>query len=139
MKSLLCRSSVSVGLFGDTGVLIFRLFIGLTMAFAHGLGKLPPNAQFVGGVSSMGFPMPELFAWAAGLSEFLGGIFIALGLLTSPAAFFLGFTMLVAAFGVHGADPFQVKEMSLLYLAACIFFMTYGGGRFSLDAIINKK
>lgn len=55
----------------DFGLLIFRLFIGLTMAFAHGWGKLPPPQMLVDGLSSMGFPLPIFFAWCAALSEFL--------------------------------------------------------------------
>lgn len=139
MKALLFRNSVSLGLAGDLGFLVLRLFAGLVMAFAHGLGKIPPAPGFIGAVSGLGFPMPELFAWAAGLSEFLGGILIALGLLTGPSALFLGFTMLVAAFGAHGADAFNVKELSLFYLTVYFFFVLYGGGRFSLDAIINRS
>lgn len=139
MKALLFRNSVSLGLAGDFGFLVLRLFAGLVMAFAHGLGKLPPKAGFVGAVSGLGFPAPELFAWAAGLSEFVGGILIALGLLTGPSALFLGFTMLVAAFGAHGSDPFNIQELSLFYLSVYFFFVLYGGGRFSLDAIINRS
>lgn len=138
MKSLLFKGSASLGLTADFGLLVLRLFAGLVMAFAHGLGKLPPPQPFIDGVAALGFPMPEFFAWSAGLAEFLGGILLALGLLTSPAALFLAFTMLVAAFGAHGADAFNVQELSLFYLVVYFFFATYGAGRFSLDAIISK-
>ena len=123
----------------DLGLLIFRLFVGLTMAFAHGLGKLPPSEQLIGGVSSMGFPMPVVFAWAAALAEFAGGVLIAGGLFTRHASLFLGFTMGVAAFVAHSADPFNVKEMALLYLASCVLLFFTGAGRFSLDSSIRKK
>ena len=58
------------------GILVFRVFIGLTMAFAHGLGKLPPPQMLIDGVQSMGFPLPIVFAWAAALSEFVGALLI---------------------------------------------------------------
>lgn len=117
----------------DLGLLIFRLFVGLSMAFAHGLGKIPPSDKFLSGVEALGFPLPIVFAWAAGLSEFIGGLLIALGLWTRPASLFLGFTMLVAAFGRHGADPFGVKELSLFYFFACVLLIFAGAGKFSLD------
>ena len=125
--------------YDDMALALLRLFIGLTMAFAHGLGKLPPSEMLVGGVSSLGFPVPEFFAWCAGLAEFVGGILLAIGLLTRPAAGFVVFTMVVAAFGVHGADPFQQKEMSLLYLFSSLFFVIHGAGRWSVDHILSKK
>jgi putative oxidoreductase len=122
----------------DLGLLIFRLFIGLTMAFSHGLGKLPPPEQLVTGVAAIGFPMPFFFAWCAALSEFLGGILIALGLFTRYAALFLGFTMAVAGLIVHSADPFQVKELAFLFLASAVLLVFSGAGRFSLDRILRK-
>lgn len=123
----------------ELGLLLFRLFIGLAMAFSHGLGKMPPPEQMITGLAAMGFPLPILFAWCAGLSEFLGGLLIAAGLFTRWAAAFLGITMAVAAFVAHAADPFGKKEMALLYLAACVLLLLQGGGKFSLDRIIRKK
>jgi putative oxidoreductase len=122
----------------DLGLLLFRVFIGAAMAFAHGLGKLPPSEQLVQGVTAMGFPQPELFAWAASLSEFAGGLLIVIGLLTRPAALFLGVTMFVAAFVAHANDTFQQKEMALLYLFSCVLLLFCGPGKFSADRLIRR-
>lgn len=108
------------------------------MALAHGLGKLPPQEKFIVGLGEMGFPAPVFFAWCAGLAEFLGGLFLALGLLTRPSAFFLGVTMFVAGFIRHGADPYRQKELAFFYLVVAIFFFLQGGGKWSLDRMIRK-
>lgn len=123
----------------DIGLLILRLSFGLAMAFAHGLGKVPPSERFIEGVASMGFPMPTFFVWGAGLSEFVGALFIALGLLTRPSAVLLAGTMFVAAFIRHAADPFNVKELAILYFAFSVAFVFLGAGRLSLDSLIRKK
>ncbi|WP_374077944.1 DoxX family protein [Bdellovibrio bacteriovorus] len=125
--------------YDDVALTLLRVFIGLTMAFSHGLGKLPPPQMMVDGVAALGFPAPEFFAWCAGLAEFAGGILLAIGLLTRPAAAFVVFTMLVAVFGAHGADPFAKKEMALLYLFSSLFFVLHGAGRWSVDHMISKK
>lgn len=125
--------------YDDVALTALRVFIGLTMAFSHGLGKIPPSEMLIGGVASLGFPAPELFAWMAGLAEFAGGLLLALGLLTRPAAAFVVFTMVVAAFGVHAADPFVKKEMALLYLFTSLFFVLHGAGRWSIDHILTNK
>lgn len=122
----------------DIGLLILRLGFGLTMAFAHGLGKVPPSEGFINATASMGFPLPTLFAWAAGLSELLGGVLIAIGLATRPAAFFLAITMAVAAFVRHGPDPFSDKEMALLYLFASVVLVVAGAGRYAVDRALRK-
>jgi len=123
----------------DLGLLLSRLLFGLIMATMHGWGKMPVSDRFIKGVGGMGFPLPEFFAWAAGLSEFLGGILIAIGLATRPSAFFLLTTMLVAAFVRHGDDPFSSQEKSLLYAVAALLFLFSGAGRYSIDAYLNKK
>lgn len=138
MKNLLFKVTKESSLSLELSLLLPRVFIGLTMAITHGLGKLPPPEGMIAGVEGMGFPAPVLFAWAAGLAEFLGGLFIAIGFLTRPSALFLGFTMLVAAFGAHGADPFEKKELSLLYFFITLIFIIRGSGKLSVDGMVNK-
>ncbi len=123
----------------ELGLFILRVFMGLSMALAHGLTKFPPPEKLILGVQSMGFPVPIVFAWLVMASELIGGVFIALGLFTRLSALFLGVTMFVAAFMIHGADPYQKQELALFYLSTCLFFLLNGGGMLSLDRLLRKK
>ena len=148
-------------LLNDLALLILRLS-GLGMAVAHGYGKLAALAagdggRFIAGVESLGFPLPGLFAWAAALAEFLGGLCVALGLGTRVAAAFAGFTMFVAAFVRHHALQHLLvavgamkaseettrswgnPEMALLYLVVFATLALTGGGRFSLDRLLPGR
>lgn len=136
-KALSANNSNPV--FDHISMTLLRVFTGLTMALAHGMGKLPPPEQMTGALESMGFPMPGISAWAAALAEVVGGILLAIGLLTRPAAAFMAFTMFIAAFVVHSADPFQKKELALLYLVISLFFVFKGSGNWSVDAKIGKN
>lgn len=122
----------------DAGLLLFRVFIGLALAWGHGINKLPPSEGFTAGVAEMGFPAAVGFAWAAGIAEFVGGHLIALGLLTRPAALFVALTMCVAAFIRQAGDPFPDLEKPLLFLAAAVLLMVMGAGRFSFDARLRR-
>jgi putative oxidoreductase len=139
MKNLLFKSTPELSTSHELTMTILRVFAGLSMAFAHGLGKVPPSEQLIGGVSSMGLPAAGFFAWVVALSEFGGGILLALGLLTRVAAFFLFCTMFVAAFLVHGADPFNVKELAFLYLVIYTVFLARGASSWSIDRFISKN
>ena len=139
MKRLFFGTTPETQLSNEITITLLRVFAGLAMALTHGFGKIPPPEMLVNGISSMGMPAPELFAWMAALAEFAGGILLAMGLLTRPAALFLASTMLVAGFIVHGADPFNVKEMAFLYLVIYLVFLARGAGKWSLDYLISKK
>ncbi|MEL6615817.1 MAG: DoxX family protein [Bacteroidota bacterium] len=123
----------------DIGLLVLRVSTGFAMAIAHGWGKIPPSEGFIAKTGDLGFPLPEVFAWAAGLSEFAGGLLIALGLLTRPAAAALLFTMGVAFFGAHAGDPFGDREMAFLYGMISLALMATGAGRYSLDALLGRQ
>ncbi|MEZ4742328.1 MAG: DoxX family protein [Bdellovibrionota bacterium] len=138
MKKLLFSGQNIEGMLPNFLFFVVRVQIGLMMAFGHGLGKIPPQEQFIGFLSKMGLPFPDFLAWCAGLSEFLCALFVALGLMTRLSASFLLITMFVAAFIAHGADPFAKKEMALLYFSGFLAFLALGAGSFSLDAIVRK-
>lgn len=139
MRDLLVGGAGGASRTSDAGLLVLRVFAGLALALAHGMGKLPPSERFVGTVAGMGFPAPLVFAWAAGASEFLGGLLVALGLLTRPAAAFALATMLVAAVLRHAGDPFLEREKALLFAAAMLLFVLAGAGRYSLDALVARR
>ena len=120
------------------GWLVFRVGIGLMMA-PHGFGKLmnfskiaPNFMNFMG----LGGSISLALVVAA---EFFGALAVMFGFLTRWAAFSIVFTMSVAAFIAHAADPFAKKELALLYALVFLFPLIAGGGKFSLDSLIAKK
>ena len=123
----------------DVMLALFRVFAGLSMAFAHGIKKVPPSEGFIEHTGDLGFPLPEFFAYAAGLSEFGGALLLAFGLFTRPAAFFVAMTMFVAAFINHAGDPFGNVEKAYLYFAIAVIYLVLGSGRYSLDSLARKK
>lgn len=138
VKNILFGGESGLSYPANAGLALLRIFAGISLAFAHGIGKLPPGEGLIGGTANLGFPMPALFAWAAALSEFLGGIFLALGLFTRLSGFFVAFTMFVAAFGVHAADPYGKKELALMYMFVGLAFAIKGSGDWSLDSFLRK-
>lgn len=138
MRELLFGYVKMTSVVGDVGLLVLRVFAGLSIMYAHGLQKFPPSERFIQATGEMGFPIPVLFAWAAALSEVVGGVLLALGLLTRPAAFFIMCTVGTAAFVRHAADPYRIKELPLLFLATAFLFLCVGAGRFALDRLVRK-
>ena len=121
----------------NIGMTLLRIFAGVTLMMAHGRGKLPPSEDFISSAASIGFPSPTLFAWAASLSEFVGGAFLALGFLTRVSGFFICCVMVTALLGVHRADPFAKQELAFLYFFTAFAFMLRGAGDWSIDRYLR--
>ena len=124
------------------GLLLARLVFGLAMA-AHGSQKLfgwfggYGLAGSGGFFEGLGFRPGKRFAMAAGLSEFGGGLLIALGLLGPVGSALVLSVMLVAAVTVHLKNPFFAGtngvEVPLLYAASAVALALTGPGTYSVD------
>ena len=75
-----------------------------------------------------------------GTVELVGGLLVALGLFTRPAAFLCSGMMAVAYFMAHasgGALPIINKgELAVVYCFVFLYIFFRGGGPVSLDALI---
>jgi len=127
----------------DVGLLLIRLALGLTMA-AHGAQKL--FGWFGGGGISgtgqfftmSGYPSGEGMAVVAGLSELLGGLGLAAGLLT-PLAGAAVVGTLVNALAVKWGGGFFAPagvEYEILLAAAAAGIALTGPGRYALDRFL---
>jgi putative oxidoreductase len=67
-------------------------------------------------------------------SEVLCAGLLLLGIKTRYVAIPLAITMFVAAFVIHADDPFQKKELALMYLSAYLVLFFTGGGKLQLKA-----
>lgn len=130
----------------NIAIFLLRFASGLMLAYFHGLGKIKSAiAYFIKGdewkflntVKSIGFPAPELFALAATLSEFIGGILLAVGLFTRYSAIFIAFTMAVAIYRHLTTD--MRFELAGLYFLVAIVFIFKGGEGISIDSLVKKR
>jgi putative oxidoreductase len=131
------------------GIVVLRVLVGLMMIIGHGLPKIE---NFAARKEFFYVPdfLPDRFASMSLLAcigaEVFAATFVIIGFATRPAAFILGFTMVVAAFGALGGAPWfqssptlvDTKELSILYLIPMISLILSGGGAYSLDALFYK-
>jgi putative oxidoreductase len=122
----------------DFALLIVRVSFALMM-LTHGLPKLEKliAGETVAFVNVMGLGR-TLSLTLAVFAEVVCSVFLLFGLWTRFAAFFMACTMAVAAFYIHGGDPFSQREMSLLYLVVYVMLLLVGGGKYSIDARLYK-
>ena len=125
--------------YSDIGLLTLRVGVAAFMMFAHGADKL---VNFSANVAH--FPDPLGFGATLSLvlavfAEFFCSLAIGFGFLTRIATIPPIITMLVAAFVVHGADPWSKQELALVYFLAYLTILIAGPGRCSIDRLVLRK
>jgi putative oxidoreductase len=113
---------------------VLRVVAGL-LFLEHGTGKL------------FGFPAwpahggPAMFQleWFAGIIESLGGLLVALGLFTRPAAFLMSGEMAIGYWLFHAPrNVFPLLnggDAAVLYCFLFLYFFVAGGGAWSVDRL----
>jgi putative oxidoreductase len=119
----------------DLCALLLRLIFGGLFIY-HGYTKiasfdeiLPHFKDIIGIGSKLSFIL-VIFA------EFFCGLLVFLGFLTRLTVIPIFITMFVAYFIAHADDPFQNKELALVFLLLSIVIFISGSGKYSLDKIL---
>ena len=106
-----------------------------------GGGGVAGTAQFF--EQNLGLYPGLLFAGLAGATEFVGGLLLALGLLTRLSAAAVVAVMAYAAFVVHWGNGFFWTaggyEFLLLWGLVALALVIRGGGPLSLDRVLGWK
>jgi putative oxidoreductase len=120
-------------------LLLLRVGAGAMLFLSHGWPKVDSFAEL-----SATFPDPlgigsPLSLSLAVFAEVACALLVVLGVRTRLAALPPLVTMLVAAFVVHAGDPWEKKELALLYALPFLTLLFAGGGRYSLDTLLESR
>lgn len=122
------------------GLPVIRFIIGAIVAY-HGLEVFSPGkiAGYAEWDSIKNFPFPKFMVYLAKGIEFAGGICLALGLFTRPAAILIFFTMMFICFKVGSGKFYYEDQAPFMYgLLSLVFFFT-GPVSLALDNLFFKK
>lgn len=138
MKELLFKLVVSDNRHFQLAILFLRIFIGCMM-LSHGWAKAQSFSTLVAHFPDPLGTGPTISLLLILCAEIGCSILLIIGLITRLATLPLIFGMLVVFFVVHGNEPFNIRELPLLYLGVYFVLLWAGGGRYSLDGWIARK
>lgn len=125
--------------FTSLGLLLLRLGTGFFLLYGHGWSKITHFAQRSATFSD---PLGVGSATSLGLvvfAEVFCSIAVMLGLLTRLSVIPIVIFSLVAVLLQHAADPWNKKELALLFLVPCVALFFTGAGRYSIDAWLARR
>jgi len=119
---------------------ILRVVAGGALV-THGWGKIQDPFGNVGLVESLGFYPGEVWSLLLSITEFFGGLFLAVGFLTRPAALGAFFVLCVTSYfhWIVKAEGWMGAEKSVIWASIMLFFVIRGANRHSVDARIGRQ
>lgn len=128
---------------GDWAIEFVRAYLGALLIW-RGFYILENTGQFLELLNAQELPMAAFFfAHYVVFAHVIGGAMLAIGLLTRVVAAFqtpilLGAVFILYARGAAGA-PGSELEYALLVLGLLTMYVFYGGGRLSVDHVIDLQ
>jgi len=127
-------------------LLAVRLYWGFQFA-QTGWGKLHNLVKITGFFASLNIPFPSVTAPFVSTLEFVGGVFLMLGLFSRPVALLLACNMFVAywtadreAFSAIVSDPGKFYAADpYTFLFASLMVLIFGAGLFAVDTLVAKR
>ena len=121
-------------------IVLMRVIAGGTLA-VHGWPKILDPFKNVEMVEQLGFVPGNLWSPMLAGTEFFGGILLAIGFLTRPAAVAATIVLLVTVWfhWVAQSQGFSGSEKSILWAAITFYFVAHGGGPFSVDRALRRE
>lgn len=125
----------------DVALDVIRVFLGIAL-FIRGLLFVSDSSSIMElvAVGEMDYMLPSLMMYAAILAHLVGGLMMAVGLLTRIAALVqipvLMGAVIIALLQGGLIEPNQSLELSALVLVLLFIFLVFGSGRYSVNYLI---
>lgn len=122
----------------DLAILLLRVGTSL-MLLTHGWAKITNFSERLNNFADPIGLGPAVSLQLVIFAEFFCTIFLMLGFMSRVFLIPLIINMAVIVFVVHGDDPFNRQELSLMYLLVFVVLLFTGPGKLSLDGQILKR
>lgn len=126
----------------DIPLLFFRFYLayGFWITFMF---KVEDLSKFAKNLADMHYPLPEVAAWVALITEGAGVLCLVFGFLTRLITLPLMFLLCVAIATVHWGHGYNACkggwEIPLIFLMVLFSLLILGPGRISIDALFTRS
>lgn len=124
----------------DPSVTLLRVIAGLALVM-HGWGKIQDPTGMAGMLEGIGFWPGSFWSVLVSVTEFFGGLMLALGFLTRPAAVAIAINLAVTIWfhWILKEQGYGGAEKSILWTAIAFYFAVHGAQGWSIDRLLKKE
>ena len=124
----------------ENGLTLLRLIVGFFMIY-HGYEVFDVEKMkgYLDWDMFKNSSSGKFMVYAGKAAEFVGGIFLFIGLFTKIAALILIFTMAYIAFFVGNGKIWYEDQHPFLFVLLGLVFIFCGPGNWSVDKVIERK
>lgn len=139
MRDLLLLTPL--GRLSDLTLLLLRLVTGSFLIYQtqDNVFSAARMQIFIDFCRQAGIPNPELWAPVSVWFQFIAGIAFILGLMTRWLGLITTLNFMVACWFVHWAQPLPGWWPALILVFLGLYFGTRGAGRYSVDAVLERR
>jgi putative oxidoreductase len=139
-QNVMLRKFLSSKVISENGLALIRMMAGM-LILVHGFGLFHQGHMEgnVAWLTDLHFPAPVFMAYLGKGAEFIGGIFLVLGLLARFTAVVLMINMAVITFVMGSGRIFSEDEQPWLLLILFLWIFFNGAGKWSLDRLLFDK
>ena len=142
MRTLYNKFIEGTGKLRDIPLLLFRWILAIGF-FEPAMMKVKNLSSVAEWFGSMNYPLPMISATLSMVTEVSGIILLVLGLGTRLISIPMMFIMVIATLTVHLPNGFPAGdngfEIPLYYFMMLFALVIYGGGKYSLDHLWDKR
>jgi len=130
--------------FSDAAFLVLRVLVGAFLMWGtwDNIASSERMQEFVGFLTALKCPLPELAAPVSVYAQFLCGALILVGLLTRWAGLVMTFNFIVAVALLTlggGETDFRALFPPLVMIAIPLVLATHGPGQYAADALLTRS
>ena len=127
--------------FGDAALLLMRVAIGAFIVWGVWDNVVSPERmqEFIAFQRKFGFARPEFMAPLSVYGQLLMGLALIAGLFTRWTGLVFAFHFLVAIVMVDQHAGLRGSLPSMCLVLMGVYWATYGAGRYSLDAVLERR
>ena len=124
----------------EPSIALLRVVAGVAL-ITHGWSKIQDPTAMAGFLEGMGFWPGAFWSFMVSITESIGGLLLAIGLLTRPAALLnlINMSVIIWFHWIFKEEGYGGAEKAILWWVILFYFVVHGGQYYAVDKAMKRE